>query len=73
VDVPERGLAWSTYMANTKSATRDLLDSMWTKLEEDEPVEQVRLVAYDPEGETRVSRQSSLATRRCHTTKLSFE
>jgi thymidylate synthase ThyX len=54
VDVPERGLAWSTYMANTKSATRDLLDSMWTKLEEDEPVEQVRLVAYDPEGETRV-------------------
>jgi thymidylate synthase ThyX len=54
VDVPERGVAWSTYMANTKSATRDLLDSMWTKLEEDEPVEQVRLVAYDPEGETRV-------------------
>jgi thymidylate synthase ThyX len=54
VEVPERGVAWSTYMSNTKSATRDLLDSMWTKLEEEEPVEQVRLVAYDPEGETRV-------------------
>jgi len=54
VDVPGRGVAWSTYMSNTKSATRDLLDSMWTKLEEDEPVEPVHLVAYDPEGETRV-------------------
>jgi thymidylate synthase ThyX len=54
VEVPERGVAWSTYMSTTKSATRDLLDSMWTKLEEDEPVEQVRLVAFDPEGESRV-------------------
>jgi thymidylate synthase ThyX len=54
VEVPERGVAWSTYMSETKNATRDLLDSMWTKLEEDEPVEQVRLVAFDPEGETRI-------------------
>jgi thymidylate synthase ThyX len=54
VEVPERGVAWSTYMATTKSATHELLDSMWTKLEEEEPVEQVRLVSYDPDGEARV-------------------
>jgi len=28
VDVPERGVAWSTYMSETKSATRDLVASM---------------------------------------------
>jgi thymidylate synthase ThyX len=54
VEVPERGVAWSTYMAETKSATHDLVTSMWTALEEDEPTEQVRLVSFDPEGETRV-------------------
>jgi thymidylate synthase ThyX len=54
VDVPERGVAWSTYMAETKSATRDLVASMWESLSEDEPTEQVRLVSYDPEGESRV-------------------
>jgi hypothetical protein len=54
VEVPERGVAWSTYMAETKSATRDLVDSMWTTLDEDEPTDQVRLISYDPEGETRV-------------------
>ena len=54
VDVPERGVAWSTYMADTKSATRDLVDSMWATVVEDEPTEQVRLISFDPEGETRV-------------------
>src|SRR5579863_5674394 len=54
VDVPERGVAWSTYMADTKSATRDLVTSMWEAVDEDEPAEQVRLVSFDPEGETRV-------------------
>src|SRR5579863_8426115 len=54
VEVPERGVAWSTYMADTKSATRDLVTSMWEAVDEDEPTEQVRLVSFDPEGETRV-------------------
>ena len=54
VDVPERGVAWSTYMSETKSATRDLVASMWETLAEDEPTEQVRLVSFDPDGETRV-------------------
>ena len=54
VNVPERGVAWSTYMSETKSATRDLVASMWESVVEDEPAEQVRLVAFDPDGETRV-------------------
>jgi len=54
VDVPERGVAWSTYLAETKSATRDLVDSMWATVVEDEPTEQVRLISFDPDGETRV-------------------
>ena len=54
VEVPERGVAWSTYMSETKSATRELVASMWESVAEDEPTEQVRLVAFDPEGETRV-------------------
>jgi thymidylate synthase ThyX len=54
VEVPERGVAWSTYMAETKGATRDLIRSMWETPDEDEPDEQVRLVSFDPEGETRV-------------------
>jgi len=54
VEVPERGVAWSTYMAETKSATRDLVETMWARTVEDEAVEQVRLVSFDPDGETRV-------------------
>jgi thymidylate synthase ThyX len=54
IDVAERGVAWTDYMARTRGATRDLIDSMWTELEVDEPSEQVRLVGYDPEGESRV-------------------
>ena len=54
VDVPERGVAWSTYMSETKSATRDLVESMWPPIDEDEPTEQVRLVSFDPDGETHV-------------------
>jgi hypothetical protein len=41
-------------MAETKSATRDLVESMWATDDEDEPTEQVRLVSFDPDGETRV-------------------
>jgi thymidylate synthase ThyX len=54
VDVPERGVAWSTYMSETKSATRDLVASMCPPVAEDEPTEQVRLISFDPDGETRV-------------------
>ena len=54
LDVAERGVAWTDYLAHTKGATKALVDSMWTKLEGDDADEQVRLVGYDPQGETRV-------------------
>src|ERR1700688_1115874 len=54
VEVPERGVAWSNYLRDTRSATRDLVESMWATVVEDEPAEQVRLVSFDPDGETRV-------------------
>ena len=72
VDVPERGVAWSTYMAETKSATRDLVESMWATTVEDEPTEQVRLVSFDPErrdpraGGDRLRQLHGLARRGAH-------
>jgi thymidylate synthase ThyX len=54
VEVPERGVAWSSYLSETKSATKDLVASLWESVAEDETSEQVRLVAYDAAGETRV-------------------
>jgi thymidylate synthase ThyX len=55
LDVPERGLAWTKYLADTRGATRALLESMETNDEAtSDGEESVRLVGYDPEGETRV-------------------
>jgi thymidylate synthase ThyX len=54
VEVAERGVAWSRYLASTKTATHRLIESMWPDDAEREPGERVRLVAYDPEGEQRV-------------------
>jgi len=54
LDVPERGVAWTKYLATTRSATRDLLRDMSDEGEDEAPGEHVRLVAFDPEGENRV-------------------
>lgn len=54
VEVAERGVAWTEYLATTKGATRELISSMWPGELESEPGEHVQLVAYDPEGETRI-------------------
>jgi thymidylate synthase ThyX len=51
LDVPERGLAWTKYLADTRSATHALLAD---EVNTSEPEESVRLVAFDAEGETRV-------------------
>jgi len=51
LDVPERGRAWTTYLADTRSATRALLDDDASVAEVDEGV---RLVDFDPDGELRV-------------------
>ncbi|MGC2169592.1 MAG: FAD-dependent thymidylate synthase [Acidimicrobiales bacterium] len=51
LDVPERGRAWTAYLADTRSATRALVESDG---EVAEAAESVRLVSFDPEGESRV-------------------
>jgi hypothetical protein len=53
LDVPERGLAWTDYLSATKSATRELVASMFDA-HRHEPMESVRLVNFDPEGEERI-------------------
>jgi hypothetical protein len=54
VEVAERGVAWTAYLANTKGATKALLNSMWHDLATTDEGESVRLVGFDPEGERRV-------------------
>jgi thymidylate synthase ThyX len=54
IDVAERGVAWTNYMAETRGSTKALIASMWETIEEDEPEEQVRLISFDPDGERRV-------------------
>ena len=54
IDVPERGLAWTTYLAQTRSATREAVASLVDEEDLDEPAERVRLLSYDPQGEQRV-------------------
>lgn len=53
VDLEDRGVAWTKYMAETKSQTAQLLHSLWTDTFQ-EPGESVRLTGYDPDGETRI-------------------
>src|SRR6202453_86419 len=51
LDVPERGVAWTRYLADAKSATHALLESMEIDDDENEEVDSsIRLVGYDPEG-----------------------
>jgi len=54
LDVPERGLAWTKYLQETRSATREVIASLFDDLTSVEPEERVRLLAFDPEGEQRV-------------------
>jgi thymidylate synthase ThyX len=54
IDVPERGVAWTQYLEESRGATRDVIASLFDDLETIEPEEQVRLIAFDPEGETRI-------------------
>ena len=54
LDVPERGVAWTNYLATTRSATRTLLGETSEEHESEEPGEYVRLVGFDPQGEERV-------------------
>jgi thymidylate synthase ThyX len=54
IDVPERGVAWTHYLQESRGATREVIASLFDDLETVEPEERVRLLAFDPEGETRI-------------------
>ena len=54
VEVEDRGVAWTDYLASTKGATKAMLDDMWNDLTAEEPGESVRLVSYDPAGEDKI-------------------
>ncbi len=54
IDVPERGVAWTRYLGESRDNTRSVLESLVPDLTTTEPEELVRLVSFDPEGEQRV-------------------
>ena len=53
VDQPERGGAWSAYLAETRDATEDLVGRIMAA-EEPEPRPSVVLTDFDPDGEDKV-------------------
>ncbi|MFI5035261.1 MAG: FAD-dependent thymidylate synthase [Acidimicrobiales bacterium] len=55
VEVAERGGAWTTYLAQTRAATRELVRTSWRATDPPEAAESVRLVDFDPEGERHVA------------------
>ncbi|MCU1362408.1 MAG: alternative thymidylate synthase [Acidimicrobiaceae bacterium] len=54
LDVPERGVAWTRYLSNSRGATRLLLKELEASDARPEAGEDVRLIDFDPEGERRV-------------------
>jgi thymidylate synthase ThyX len=54
VDVAERGGRWSEYLGETRSTTAALVAGWDTPPVESTPADDVRLVAFDPDGERRV-------------------
>jgi thymidylate synthase ThyX len=54
LDVPDRGVAWTDYLTNTRGASRALLSETSEELAHEEVGEHVRLVGFDPQGEDRV-------------------
>ncbi len=54
LDLPDRGGAWSTYLRETREGTRDLVASLASDVAPAGFDQRVRLVGFDPAGETRV-------------------
>jgi thymidylate synthase ThyX len=50
IDIPERGGEWSAYLADTRTATTDLVDRLFGDVPTD-PVPEVQLVDFDPDAE----------------------
>ena len=66
VEVAERGVAWTEYLGTNRSATRELIESMWPSSSEENPGEEVRLVGFDADGETRILEAIVFANSACN-------
>jgi thymidylate synthase ThyX len=53
VDLPDRGVAWSDYLAGTRAATEHAAHTLLAGIEP-EPRDEVTLAEFDPEGEVKV-------------------
>jgi thymidylate synthase ThyX len=54
VDRPDRGGAWTAYLAKTRSDTGDLVSRIFANEEPETPADTVTLLDWDPEGEDKV-------------------
>jgi hypothetical protein len=54
VDLPDRGGAWTDYLAKTRDDTAGLVNRIFTGEEPEPTVEAVTLLDWDPEGEDKV-------------------
>ena len=54
VDLPERGVRWSAYLADNKEATARVADELLGDLEVAREPDEVELTDFDPEGELKV-------------------
>lgn len=53
VDLPDRGVAWSEYLANARTATAAVAGTLLNEVQADS-TEEVSLTDFDPEGEVKV-------------------
>ncbi|HEX4867618.1 MAG TPA: FAD-dependent thymidylate synthase [Acidimicrobiales bacterium] len=54
VDLDDRGVAWSAYLATTRSAVDDIAGRLLTDAVDDPALPAVSLVQWDPDGEVRL-------------------
>jgi thymidylate synthase ThyX len=54
VDLDDRGVAWSTYLASTRAAMEDVAGRLFPAETAPEDAPSVRLVEFDPDGEIRM-------------------
>jgi thymidylate synthase ThyX len=53
IDLPDRGIAWSAYLAETRTATREVASALLKNVK-GEQSDEVTLSDFDPEGEVKV-------------------
>jgi len=54
VDLDDRGVAWSTYLASTRTSTEEVAARFFPADEPADPVEGVTLTSFDPDAEVRL-------------------